>query len=335
MKTFWRVSLSCLLWTCTGIATAVSATPYTFNETKQNLSSNANSVNGRAPQYPIYPDVQNDSGLPQALRGTDEPIEFKNSRLEQTASNVPFMKEEGPGGREFSPNGGSITSSPDYRFSSASQSQLMPLEEWSGNRMKGQGNSPRNFRNRNNRNRNFQGGGIQSAHGIHNYDYINDRINTINNYSNTAFVNNVPNNNSSSRNNSSNNFSGNNNFNNPRNNPRNRNRNNPDPTADTGIRQPDRVADNPQVDGDGVRHFSNGKHLDLSKMSLDDAIGATNSSADEGRIVANARNVRHLPYQAIVDQPADRYTQPLNIPRRPARDGFGNGPAGSFSYRSP
>ena len=51
------------------------------------------------------------------------------------------------------------------------------------------------------------------------------------------------------------------------------NSNMPDPTsADPTMRKPDRFADNPQTDAEGVRHFSNGKHFDLSKMSLDKAL---------------------------------------------------------------
>jgi hypothetical protein len=303
MKTFWRIGLSCLVWTCTGIATAASATPYTFNE-----SSNADAVNNRAPVYPIYTDSSN-SGLPDALMGNEGPIQFKNSQnlqnsgIERTASNQPFMKEVAPGGRDFSPNGGSITSTSNYRFSEASPVvPVVPVEEWYGNRLRGQGGGRwqgQGRRHNRNRNRNFQGGGFQSARGLNNnFDFINNANNNNNNnfgaasfraskFNNANLSSNTFNNNNFGNSNFGNSTLGNNNFNNPnRNNKRNRNRN-PDPTAD--VKQPDRVADNPQVDGDGVRHFSNGKHLDLSKMSLDAAIGATNASG-ENPIPNNARN---------------------------------------------
>ncbi len=47
---------------------------------------------------------------------------------------------------------------------------------------------------------------------------------------------------------------------------------------DSVLRKPDKYAENPQVDAEGVRHFANGKHFDLSKMSLDDAVAQTNAS---------------------------------------------------------
>jgi hypothetical protein len=51
------------------------------------------------------------------------------------------------------------------------------------------------------------------------------------------------------------------------------NANMPDPTStDPTNKQPDRITDNPQTDADGVRHFANGKHFDLSKMPLDKAL---------------------------------------------------------------
>jgi hypothetical protein len=372
MKTFWRISLSCLVWTCTGMATAASATPYAFNE-----SSNANAASNRAPVYPMYTDSSN-SGLPDALTGNEGPVEFKKSRnneVERTASNQPFMKEVGPGGREFSPNGGSIQSATDYRFSSASQA--IPVEEWYGNHIRGlreQAQWQGHGHHHRNRNRNFQGGGFQSASGLNNnIDFVNNANPNLNNYNsnnnngnnnnnnnngnnnigaaiadfranrfnkaglgnnnfnnnnNNNSYNNFNNNNLSSNSFNNNNFNGNSNGNNKR----NRKRKEPDLTVD--VKQPDRVADNPQVDGDGVRHFSNGKHLDLSKMSLDQAIGATNAAGDDpfpntnnnrnssniynagnrlssGNAISNAppltvdnsfvsssTNRRHLPYQA-------------------------------------
>jgi hypothetical protein len=51
-----------------------------------------------------------------------------------------------------------------------------------------------------------------------------------------------------------------------------------DLNQDPVFRKPDKYADNPQLDAEGVRHFGNGKHFDLSKMSLDDAIVQTNAS---------------------------------------------------------
>ncbi len=52
-----------------------------------------------------------------------------------------------------------------------------------------------------------------------------------------------------------------------------------DPTAaDASIRPPDQFADNPNVDADGVRHFANGQHFDLNKVSIDQAIGAVRMS---------------------------------------------------------
>ncbi len=41
------------------------------------------------------------------------------------------------------------------------------------------------------------------------------------------------------------------------------------------IPQPDSAALNPAVDAEGIRHFSNGKHFDLSKMSVDQAVENT------------------------------------------------------------
>lgn len=38
--------------------------------------------------------------------------------------------------------------------------------------------------------------------------------------------------------------------------------------TDPNLRPPDKFVDNPDVDADGVRHFGNGKHFDLSKDSL-------------------------------------------------------------------
>jgi hypothetical protein len=82
-------------------------------------------------------------------------------------------------------------------------------------------------------------------------------------------------------------------------------------SADPALRKPDKFADNPQVDEDGVRHFANGKHFDLSKMSLDDAIATTNASTlgakkqrvpNPGNLLANGGNP--LPY---VDAPANRF----------------------------
>jgi hypothetical protein len=43
-------------------------------------------------------------------------------------------------------------------------------------------------------------------------------------------------------------------------------------SADPTMRKPDKFVDNPEKDADGVRHFSNGKHFDLSKMSMDKAL---------------------------------------------------------------
>jgi hypothetical protein len=45
----------------------------------------------------------------------------------------------------------------------------------------------------------------------------------------------------------------------------------------------DKYADSPQVDADGVRHFGNGRHFDLSKTSLNDAISQTNTSTLGGK----------------------------------------------------
>ncbi len=49
-------------------------------------------------------------------------------------------------------------------------------------------------------------------------------------------------------------------------------------SANPSLRKPDRFADNPETDSAGVRHFSNGKHFDLSKMSIDQAVDTANSS---------------------------------------------------------
>jgi hypothetical protein len=49
-------------------------------------------------------------------------------------------------------------------------------------------------------------------------------------------------------------------------------------TQDPALRKPDRFADNPQLDTDGVRHFANGKHFDLSKISIDQAVDTANAS---------------------------------------------------------
>ncbi len=48
--------------------------------------------------------------------------------------------------------------------------------------------------------------------------------------------------------------------------------------ADSSLRKPDVFANHPQVDADGVRHFSNGKHFDLSKMAVDTAVDMAKSS---------------------------------------------------------
>jgi hypothetical protein len=48
--------------------------------------------------------------------------------------------------------------------------------------------------------------------------------------------------------------------------------------TDPAVRKPDRFVDNPQLDTDGVRHFSNGKHFDLSKISIDQAVDTANAS---------------------------------------------------------
>ncbi|HEY9759072.1 MAG TPA: hypothetical protein V6C97_28155 [Oculatellaceae cyanobacterium] len=54
--------------------------------------------------------------------------------------------------------------------------------------------------------------------------------------------------------------------------------NNPySPDYDNSMRKPDRFVDNPVTDSDGVRHFSNGKHFDLSQMSIDQAITTVNT----------------------------------------------------------
>jgi hypothetical protein len=50
-----------------------------------------------------------------------------------------------------------------------------------------------------------------------------------------------------------------------------------------GMQPPNSVL-NPKVDADGVRHFSNGKHFDLSKMPVDQAVentGRTEVAAQE------------------------------------------------------
>jgi hypothetical protein len=52
-----------------------------------------------------------------------------------------------------------------------------------------------------------------------------------------------------------------------------------DPTAtDNSVRPPDQFADNPSIDADGVRHFANGQHFDLNKVSINQAIGAVKAS---------------------------------------------------------
>jgi len=68
-------------------------------------------------------------------------------------------------------------------------------------------------------------------------------------------------------------------------------------STDPSLRQPDQFADNPSVDADGVRHFANGQHFDLSKISIDQAIGAVRSSDPQfGRMNrANNPNALGLP----------------------------------------
>jgi hypothetical protein len=50
--------------------------------------------------------------------------------------------------------------------------------------------------------------------------------------------------------------------------------------ANRGMQPPDAVL-NPKVDANGIRHFSNGKHFDLSKMSVDQAVENTGKTEVE------------------------------------------------------
>ena len=49
------------------------------------------------------------------------------------------------------------------------------------------------------------------------------------------------------------------------------------PDYDNSMRKPDRFADNPMIGPDGVRHFANGKHFDLSQMPIDQAVATVNT----------------------------------------------------------
>lgn len=46
---------------------------------------------------------------------------------------------------------------------------------------------------------------------------------------------------------------------------------------------PDRFADSPQVDAQGVRRFANGRHHDLSSMSVDQAVAESDASDNQIR----------------------------------------------------
>jgi hypothetical protein len=60
--------------------------------------------------------------------------------------------------------------------------------------------------------------------------------------------------------------------------------------AEQPFRRPDRYVDNPQVDADGVRHFANGKHFDLSKASATEAIDSAAASSPTPNVVRPAQN---------------------------------------------
>jgi hypothetical protein len=43
-------------------------------------------------------------------------------------------------------------------------------------------------------------------------------------------------------------------------------------------RKPDKFADSPQIDGNGIRHFGNGRHYDLSAMPIEQALNVVQDS---------------------------------------------------------
>jgi len=46
-------------------------------------------------------------------------------------------------------------------------------------------------------------------------------------------------------------------------------------------RKPDKFADNPQVDENGIRHFANGRHYDLKAMPIEQAVSISQASDDQ------------------------------------------------------
>jgi hypothetical protein len=60
--------------------------------------------------------------------------------------------------------------------------------------------------------------------------------------------------------------------------------------AEQPFRRPDRYVDNPQVDADGARHFANGKHFDLSKVSATEAIDSAAATNQNPNLARPAQN---------------------------------------------
>jgi len=94
--------------------------------------------------------------------------------------------------------------------------------------------------------------------------------------------------------------------------------------ADPAFRKPDKFADNPDVDADGVRHFANGKHFDLSKMSLEAAVASTNASTMVPQKRPNPKNAN-----AIANGGNPLSTPPIN------RAGNGGGNPFTRPYDAP
>jgi hypothetical protein len=167
------------------------------------------------------------------------------ARIHTTNNNEPFMMEE-TGKRHAAP---AYLEEGQDPISRADRSQYTSPQQFTGNRRRVPG-----F-NLNNQNINF------------NNDNFKGFNNNFNSFSSQGFTN-------VSNSNNTNNFDR---FNNRAKNAIEKR----DPLAatfDTSYRPPDRFADNAQADAEGVRHFANGKHFDLSKISLDQAIEMTNAS---------------------------------------------------------
>jgi len=221
------------------------------------------------------------------VRSSEREPDTGTAVIHPNNSAEPFMVEEQAGNHR-----GNIMledgQDPIGRGGRGASQQVVP-QQWSGNRRRPGLN--RNYQNQNNNFTNFNNLNNNNLNGVYNFNNNGNftRPNNFNTNSNTNSHNVV-----SGFNNNANDFGNANSFNSPNfNNPisfNNRPRNNKnrenngekrDPLAatfDTLPRPPDKFADNPLPDADGVRHFANGKHFDLSKMPLEQAIDMTNAS---------------------------------------------------------